>query len=55
MAPIMQLLGHQGDVLGGKFHPDGEILATAGMDRQVCKIILNFYKYFLLLYSFVLY
>ncbi|MCL4117402.1 UNVERIFIED_CONTAM: hypothetical protein GTU68_035821 [Idotea baltica] len=35
MAPIMQLIGHQGDVLCGKFHPDGEMLATSGMDRQI--------------------
>ncbi|CAL4124492.1 unnamed protein product, partial [Meganyctiphanes norvegica] len=35
MAPIMQLSGHQGDILCGKFHPDGEVLATSGMDRQI--------------------
>ncbi|XP_076043020.1 U5 small nuclear ribonucleoprotein 40 kDa protein [Oratosquilla oratoria] len=35
MAAIMQLSGHQGDILSGKFHPDGEVLATAGMDRQI--------------------
>ncbi|KAG0730292.1 U5 small nuclear ribonucleoprotein [Chionoecetes opilio] len=35
LGPIMQLSGHQGDVLCGKFHPEGEVLATAGMDRQI--------------------
>ncbi|ROT72747.1 putative U5 small nuclear ribonucleoprotein 40 kDa protein [Penaeus vannamei] len=35
MAPIMQLSGHQGDILCGKFHPEGEVLVTAGMDRQI--------------------
>ncbi|KAA0196321.1 hypothetical protein HAZT_HAZT004947 [Hyalella azteca] len=34
-APIMQLTGHQGDILCGRFHPDGECLATAGMDRMI--------------------
>lgn len=34
-APIMQLSGHQGDITSGRFHPDGECLATAGMDRQI--------------------
>lgn len=35
----MQLSGHQGDVLGGKFHPEGEVLVTAGMDRQICESV----------------
>jgi len=34
-APIMQLSGHQGEVLCGAFHPDGESLVTAGMDRKI--------------------
>lgn len=34
-SPIMQLSGHQGDILCGRFHPDGECLATAGMDRMI--------------------
>ena len=37
LGPIMQLSGHQGDVLCGKFHPEGEVLASAGMDRQICE------------------
>ena len=34
-APIMQLSGHQADVTSGRFHPDGDCLATAGNDRQI--------------------
>lgn len=31
----MQLSGHQGEILSCKFHPDGEIIASAGHDRQL--------------------
>ena len=31
----MQLSGHQGEVFSCKFHPDGEVLASGGHDRQL--------------------
>lgn len=34
-APIMLLLGHDGDIFCTKFHPEGEILASAGYDRGI--------------------
>lgn len=36
-APIMLLEGHMGEVFSCEFHPDGEILLSAGFDRNVCK------------------
>ena len=42
MAPIMQLTGHQGDILCGKFHPNGEVCISAGMDRQICRLHIIF-------------
>ena len=36
-APIMLLTGHQGEIYASKFHPEGNILASAGFDRNVCK------------------
>ena len=32
---IMQLSGHQAEVFSCKFHPNGEVLASAGHDRQL--------------------
>jgi len=34
-APIMLLMGHEGDIFCTKFHPDGEILVSAGFDRTI--------------------
>lgn len=34
-APIMLLSGHGGEIYCAKFHPEGEILASAGFDRQI--------------------
>lgn len=34
-APIMLLTGHEGEILCGKFSPDGSFLATAGHDRSI--------------------
>lgn len=31
----MQLSGHQGEVLSCKFHPNGDVIASAGHDRQL--------------------
>lgn len=45
-APIMLLLGHEGDIFCGKFSPDGQILATSGFDRQICKIY-TIYHFFI--------
>ena len=36
-APIMLLSGHSGEIYTAKFHPEGNILASAGFDRQICK------------------
>ena len=36
-APIMLLTGHGGEIYTAKFHPEGNILASAGFDRNVCK------------------
>lgn len=33
----MQLEGHQGEVFTCEFHPEGELLVSAGFDRQICK------------------
>ncbi|CAG0915320.1 unnamed protein product [Notodromas monacha] len=35
LAPIMLLSGHGGEIFSGKFHPDGEFLVSAGMDRDI--------------------
>ena len=35
----MLLSGHDGEVFCSKFAPDGEIVATAGFDRLICKFI----------------
>eukprot|EP00095_Tigriopus_kingsejongensis_P001785 maker-scaffold225_size250570-snap-gene-1.16 protein:Tk01785 transcript:maker-scaffold225_size250570-snap-gene-1.16-mRNA-1 annotation:"wd repeat-containing protein 57" len=36
-SPIMLLSGsHQGEIFTAKFHPDGQILASAGFDRTIC-------------------
>lgn len=35
-APIVQLSGHQGEVLDVKFDASGEILASASTDRSIC-------------------
>ena len=34
-APIMLLSGHSGEVYCAKFHPQGNLLASAGFERQV--------------------
>merc|ERR1712020_854751 len=34
-APIMLLSGHQGEIYTAKFHPEGNVLASAGFDRQI--------------------
>ena len=31
----MLLMGHEGDIFSTKFHPDGEILVSAGFDRSI--------------------
>ena len=31
----MLLMGHEGDIFCTKFHPDGEILVSAGFDRTI--------------------
>ena len=36
-APIMLLTGHEGEVFGTKFSPDGKMLASAGFDRLICE------------------
>ena len=36
-APIMLLSGHSGEIYTAKFHPEGNVLASAGFDRQICK------------------
>ena len=37
-APIMLLAGHSGEIYAAKFHPEGNVLASAGFDRQICKL-----------------
>ena len=34
-APIMLLTGHGGEVYTAKFHPRGNLLASAGFERQI--------------------
>lgn len=34
-SPIMQLTGHSGEVLSCAFHPNGDIIASGGHDRQL--------------------
>ncbi|BES98472.1 WD domain, G-beta repeat [Nesidiocoris tenuis] len=41
MAPTVALEGHQSDVFGCTFHPDGKYLSSAGADRQI--LIWNVY------------
>ena len=36
-APIMLLTGHEGDIFTAKFSPDGQMLASSGFDRLICK------------------
>ena len=36
-APIMMLTGHEGDIFTCKFSPDGQMLASSGFDRLICK------------------
>ena len=38
-APIMLLTGHEGEIYSAKFHPDGNFLASAGFDRNICTIL----------------
>ena len=33
----MLLSGHSGEIYTAKFHPEGNILASGGFDRQICK------------------
>lgn len=35
LAPIMQLVGHGGDVLGMSFSPDGSSVASCSFDRTI--------------------
>lgn len=35
LAPIMLLSGHEGEIYTARFSPDGQILASAGFDRQI--------------------
>jgi Prp8 binding protein len=35
-APIMLLSGHEGEVYTAKFHPEGNFLASAGFERNIC-------------------
>ena len=36
-APIMLLTGHQGEIYTAKFHPEGNVIASAGFERNICK------------------
>ena len=40
-APIVQLVGHEGEIYCCKFSPDGQTLASAGYDRKI--LIWNVY------------
>lgn len=33
----MLLEGHEGEIFGVDFHPEGQYLASAGFDRKICK------------------
>ncbi|XP_039274232.2 U5 small nuclear ribonucleoprotein 40 kDa protein-like [Styela clava] len=35
LAPIMLLTGHEGEICCAKFHPEGELLASAGYERLI--------------------
>ena len=45
-APIMLLTGHEGEVFGTKFSPDGKLLASGGFDRLICEYKAMLEKYF---------
>merc|ERR1711894_191334 len=34
-APIMLLTGHQGEIYTAKFHPEGNVIASAGFERNI--------------------
>lgn len=34
-APVLQLIGHEGEIFSCKFHPSGNMLASCGMDRCI--------------------
>ncbi|KAG9622548.1 WD40 repeat-like protein, partial [Aureobasidium melanogenum] len=34
-APVMELSGHTGEVLAARFNPEGNYIASAGMDRNI--------------------
>lgn len=42
MAPIMLLIGHDGEIFCAKFSIDGKCLATAGFDMKICKFFIIF-------------
>ena len=33
----MLLTGHQGEIYTAKFHPEGNVIASAGFERNICK------------------
>ena len=43
-APIMLLTGHQGEIYTAKFHPEGNVIASAGFDRQICKTFSTYFR-----------
>lgn len=36
-ATIMMLNGHEGEIYGARFSPDGSCLASVGFDMKICK------------------
>ena len=41
LAPIMLLTGHEAEIFSAKFSPDGEMVASGGFDRLICKLFLS--------------
>lgn len=41
-APIMLLEGHAAEISAVKFSPDGQSIASVGVDKQICKFFLFF-------------
>lgn len=35
LSPIMQLVGHQGEVYGCRFNPDGDVIASCSFDKTI--------------------
>jgi WD40 repeat protein len=51
LSPIMLLEGHKGEILCSRFSPNGEVIASAGSERSVCKGFISYIYAVLLIFS----